>query len=232
MLHRKFVVAGPPVSYQTRDRATLKAWQARIRDEATKRWTAPPLAGKLKLLLINFDESDKLPLDDGRPTEDNAMRNREQFMTEYAKSHRNPLNKVIHVVCVPAIFFATGGLLWCVPLGSLLGGLSAEAARFVNLATLVAIPILIFYARLGLQTFVTGLAWMLLTFAACVAIQGAGLPLLWICVAVWVTAWAGQFYGHHVEGAKPSFSDDLIFLLIGPLFVQEKLGRLVRTGSL
>ena len=48
----------------------------------------------------------------------------------------------------------------------------------------------------------------------------------------WLVAWVMQFYGHHVEGAKPSFSDDLIFLLIGPLFVQEKFFRLIRTGSL
>jgi uncharacterized membrane protein YGL010W len=34
-----------------------------------------------------------------------------------------------------------------------------------------------------------------------------------------------QFWGHKVEGAKPSFADDLVFLLIGPLFVQQKLQR-------
>ena len=45
------------------------------------------------------------------------MRTRDQFLSEYARSHLNPLNKVIHLFCVPAIFFATGGLGWCVPLG-------------------------------------------------------------------------------------------------------------------
>ncbi len=163
------------------------------------------------------------------------MRTRGQFMSEYAKSHQNPLNKVIHLACVPAIFLATGGLLWCVRVGYLLPGLPAEAARWINLATLVAIPILAFYARLGPATLLTGAAWMAVTFTACVALEAAGLSLpriACICAAVWAAAWAGQFYGHHVEGAKPSFADDLIFLLIGPLFVQEKLARLARTGSL
>ena len=41
-----------------------------------------------------------------------------------------------------------------------------------------------------------------------------------------------QFYGHHVEGAKPSFADDVQFLLIGPLFVMQKFNRLITTGSL
>jgi uncharacterized membrane protein YGL010W len=163
--------------------------------------------------------------------EEEPMRNRDQYLTEYARSHVNPLNKVIHMFCVPAIFFATGGLGWCVPVGSLLG-LPSDIAPWVNLATVVAIPIVFFYARLGPATFLTGIAWMALTFLACIAIQNAGLPLLWISAATWVVAWVVQFYGHYVEGAKPSFGDDLVFLLIGPLFVQQKLGRLVRTGSL
>lgn len=159
------------------------------------------------------------------------MRNRDQFLSEYAKSHRNPLNKVIHMICVPTIFFSTGGLLWCVPVGSLLG-LAPEVARWVNLATLVALPIIVFYARLGPGTLLTGLAWMTVTFAGCLAIEAVTPHLAWICAGLWIAAWAGQFYGHHVERAKPSFGDDLIFLLIGPLFVQQEFGRLVRTGTI
>jgi uncharacterized membrane protein YGL010W len=160
------------------------------------------------------------------------MRTRDQFLSEYARSHVNPLNKVIHMFCVPAIFFATGGLGWCVPVGSLIPGLPPEVAHWINLSTLAAVPIAYFYARLGPATLATGLVWMILTFAGCVAIEMAGLPLLGISLVTWAVAWVVQFYGHYVEGAKPSFGDDLVFLLIGPLFVQEKFGRLVRTGSL
>ena len=32
-------------------------------------------------------------------------------------------------------------------------------------------------------------------------------------------AWIGQFIGHKIEGAKPSFFEDLQFLLIGPAWV-------------
>ena len=125
------------------------------------------------------------------------MRNRDQFLSEYAKSHRNPLNKVIHMICVPTIFFSTGGLLWCVPVGSLLPGLAPEIARWVNLATLVALPIIVFYARLGPGTLLTGLAWMTATFAGCLAIEAVTPHLAWICAGLWIAAWAGQFYGAH-----------------------------------
>lgn len=159
------------------------------------------------------------------------MRSRQQFLDEYAKSHMNPANQVIHMICVPAIFAATAALGWVVPLGHLLG-LSAGWARWINLATLGAMPVLLFYARLGLPSLLSGLGWLAASFVACVAIQAAGAPLLWIAAAVWTAAWAVQFYGHKLEGAKPSFADDLLFLLVGPLFVQDKLGRLLRTGSI
>jgi uncharacterized membrane protein YGL010W len=51
---------------------------------------------------------------------------------------------------------------------------------------------------------------------------GAVLPL---SVAVFVIAWIGQFIGHKIEGKKPSFFEDLRFLLIGPLFVLGVLYR-------
>ena len=41
-------------------------------------------------------------------------------------------------------------------------------------------------------------------------------------------AWIGQFIGHKIEGEKPSFFDDLKFLLIGPAwlmsFILSKMG--------
>jgi uncharacterized membrane protein YGL010W len=46
--------------------------------------------------------------------------------------------------------------------------------------------------------------------------QGTVLP---ISLVVFVLAWIGQFVGHRIEGKKPSFFEDLRFLLIGPLFV-------------
>ena len=44
-------------------------------------------------------------------------------------------------------------------------------------------------------------------------------------IGVFVLAWIGQFIGHHIEGKKPSFFEDLRFLLIGPLFVLAILYR-------
>ncbi len=47
-------------------------------------------------------------------------------------------------------------------------------------------------------------------------------------IAIFVLAWIGQFYGHKVEGKKPSFFKDLQFLLIGPIWCMDAyLGKIL-----
>jgi uncharacterized membrane protein YGL010W len=68
----------------------------------------------------------------------------------------------------------------------------------------------------------------LVFLAACYGIQQTGLPLWAVSIGVFVAAWIGQFYGHNVEGQKPSFLKDLQFLMIGPAwlmsFIYKKMG--------
>jgi len=45
---------------------------------------------------------------------------------------------------------------------------------------------------------------------------GATLP---VAIAVFVAAWVGQFVGHRIEGRKPSFVEDVRFLLVGPAWL-------------
>ena len=49
-----------------------------------------------------------------------------------------------------------------------------------------------------------------------------------ISLSLFLIAWIGQFIGHKIEGAKPSFFDDIKFLLIGPAwliaFIYQKIG--------
>ena len=45
-----------------------------------------------------------------------------------------------------------------------------------------------------------------------------------LAAGVFVIAWVGQFIGHHVEGKRPSFLTDLVYLMIGPPWVLIKIG--------
>ncbi|MEM9304591.1 MAG: Mpo1-like protein, partial [Pseudomonadota bacterium] len=64
------------------------------------------------------------------------------------------------------------------------------------------------------------------------AFSGASLASLtvvpypgWVALALFVITWIFQFIGHEIEGKKPSFFEDLRFLLVGPLFLLAKLFR-------
>jgi uncharacterized membrane protein YGL010W len=91
-----------------------------------------------------------------------------------------------------------------------------------NWATVISIFILFFYLRLGFWYFIQML------FFICISIignffLGSIINLLYVSLIIFTIAWIGQFYGHHIEGKKPSFAKDLQFLLIGPLWVVKKI---------
>ena len=46
-----------------------------------------------------------------------------------------------------------------------------------------------------------------------------------LAIGVFVAAWIAQFVGHKIEGKKPSFFTDLVYLLIGPIWVLAKFSR-------
>ena len=126
----------------------------------------------------------------------------DQLLNTYADSHRHPLNEWIHVVCVPLIMWTVLGLIW---------------ALHPVLALVAALLALGYYFSLSVS-FAIGMSLM----------AGAMLGILYLLPAamvlpsalgLFVMSWIGQFIGHKIEGKKPSFFDDLRFLLIGPLFV-------------
>jgi uncharacterized membrane protein YGL010W len=152
------------------------------------------------------------------------MKTAKEYFDEYAVSHQNETNQAIHYICVPLIFFSIIGLLMCIPTTFLENTFNLSIPILENWAVVVGLLISIFYLRLGFWYFVE----MLIVILICILVNfwlGAIVNLLYTSIIIFVLAWIGQFYGHKVEGAKPSFLKDLLFLLIGPLWVIQKLGK-------
>lgn len=149
------------------------------------------------------------------------MRSVDQWLSEYAESHRNPTNKRLHYLCVPAIQLAIMGLLWALPVPAALGPRTA----LVNWAALTMLAGLIYYALLSVRLAVGMLLCILVFFALLGALARLDVPLWLSCAAIFVVAWIGQFIGHAIEGKRPSFFKDLQFLLIGPLWILSALFR-------
>lgn len=148
----------------------------------------------------------------------------DQWFSEYGSSHTNPINKLIHWVCVPLIYLVIVGLFWSIPTPNIM-----QQVPYLNWGTLGVLISVIFYVRLSLSLSI-GLA--LFAFACCWIIsfaeQTMTAPIWQISLIGFVILWIFQFIGHYLEGAKPSFFKDIQFLLIGPAwlmgFIYRKLG--------
>ena len=148
------------------------------------------------------------------------MKSAHEWFALYGTSHRNPVNKAIHWVCIPVIAVTTLGLLEALP--------HPFGESGVHWGVLAGAASLLFYARmswsLGLgMALAVGLGLLLNA-----KIGAAGLPIGPVSGALFVVAWIAQFVGHKIEGKKPSFLQDLQFLLVGPAwllqFVYGRLG--------
>ncbi len=141
---------------------------------------------------------------------------------EYAESHQNAVNQRIHFICVPLIFFSIVGLFMSIPNTLLVELTGKEDLLISNWAIVAMILPSIFYLRLSLKVFFRMIVFSFLCIVANDLLSDY-VNLLWLSIIVFALAWVGQFYGHHLEGKKPSFLKDLQFLLIGPAWVFEKM---------
>lgn len=161
------------------------------------------------------------------------MRTTEEYINEYAKTHMNPVNSAIHMVCVPVIVIFTLGIVWGLTdliYGAALAGktfMGIDLFLLLNGGTLGAVYMALFYAKLSMKVFAYMIGYLAFSWWVLYSMQMAGMNVLLVSIAIWVAAWIGQFIGHHIEGAKPAFADDLVFLLIGPIFVLNKILRKV-----
>jgi uncharacterized membrane protein YGL010W len=155
------------------------------------------------------------------------MKNLDQWLEEYGESHRNPTNKTIHFICVPLIYFSIIGLLSAIPSLSLLKLLPDSLSDYAHFGTLLLPFVMLFYLRLSVAITLGMMLFSVLCLLLIQLINLAGINVLMVSVIVFALAWVGQFYGHKIEGRKPSFFKDLTFLLIGPAwmlaFVYRKL---------
>lgn len=144
------------------------------------------------------------------------------WLSAYGESHQNATNKAIHWICIPLIMLSLLGLLYSIPFPV------PNKTCWLNWASVFMAFTLLFYLRLSPAIFAGFIFIGIAMVYAVHSIAEAGLPLLLLSVCVFVGAWVGQFIGHKIEGKKPSFFDDLQFLLIGPAwllhFIYRKVG--------
>ena len=153
------------------------------------------------------------------------MQTLHQLLDKYGESHQNKVNKFIHWICVPSIMFSLAGLVMSIPFPFV------DTKTFLfNWAFILFILAWVYYLRLSILMFfcfiVIGLLMIWGNFTI-LNFVNSDRNLALVSIIIFVIAWIGQFIGHSIEGKKPSFLQDLQFLLIGPAwllhFVFKKL---------
>ena len=146
------------------------------------------------------------------------MRTLEQHITQYAAYHRDQRNINIHFIGVPMIVF------------SAILAFSQISFGAVHAGWLLVVLAMIYYLLLdrplgfamAIYLFVTTAIASLVTAKTSVAIA------LTLAAVIFAAGWALQFLGHKYEGVKPAFTDDVMGLAIGPLFVMTEIFFLLR----
>ena len=131
--------------------------------------------------------------------------NADRLFARYAESHRDPVNKAIHWVCVPLITWSVLAMFWAWSPVAAYVLIAAAMTFYLWLAPAIAI------GMLGV------------TAAMVLPLTLLGSHVLAVAIVVFVLAWIGQFIGHRIEGRKPSFFEDLKFLLVGPAWLLASL---------
>ncbi len=150
----------------------------------------------------------------------------ETLLSNYGSSHQNTTNKLIHWLCVPAIMFSLLGILYAAPFPFF-----AQKTWYFNWAAVVLAAALVYYFRLSRPMFfgflLIGILTLLGNHALALSV-GDGRNMVNYSLSIFALAWVGQFIGHKIEGKKPSFLEDIQYLLIGPAwlmqFIFKKIG--------
>ena len=155
------------------------------------------------------------------------MNSIQEWLDAYSVSHKNKINKVIHWFCVPLIMISLLGLLSLIKF-------SIEFNNYIyciSIAHILVVLALFFYLRLSLSIslgmFIVSFIFLFIIYQFELLFSNSN-QLTIFYTSIFIVSWIGQFIGHKIEGVKPSFFEDIQFLLIGPAwllsFIYNKFG--------
>jgi len=139
----------------------------------------------------------------------------EQWLDEYARSHCDGTNRLIHWLCIPAIVVSLVGLLWSLPVPETF----RAGSPALNWGTVFLMAAVVYYFIMSISLAVGALPFIVFVVIAVAWLDGFDTPLWVSSVALFVAGWALQFIGHWREGSRPAFFREMQFLMIGPLWL-------------
>jgi len=133
-------------------------------------------------------------------------------LSQYAYYHQDRRNVATHFIGIPMIVLAIAVLL------------SRPNFSFFDVsftpAMIVVVLSSLFYLSLHLVFGLAMSSLLILSFFIADYLA-AQTTVIWLVsgLGLFIVGWIFQFIGHYFEGKKPAFLDDVVGLIIGPLFV-------------
>ena len=144
------------------------------------------------------------------------MKTLEQQLGNYGLYHRSKRNVLTHFFGIPLIVFAVLCLLGRIEIP--LAGYDITGAHVAVLASVI------YYLMLSISLgMIMAVILVLMAVAASMVSQLSFYEWLMMSVGIFVLGWILQFIGHYFEGKKPAFVDDIVGLIIGPLYEIEAI---------
>lgn len=141
----------------------------------------------------------------------------DQYLKEYGSFHKNKTNIALHLVGIPLIMFTVIGMLDRLVI----------VDNFALNAPFTAAVFLLAGANLFYLKLNRPLAFVM--FPVSMAMYwGAMRVSMPVHIGLFVFAWILQLWGHKIEGKKPAFMQNFLHLLIGPLFIENKIFKFVK----
>jgi uncharacterized membrane protein YGL010W len=138
----------------------------------------------------------------------------DRHFSAYAAYHQDSRNEATHAIGIPMIVLAI--VMWAANLW---------LAGPVDLAWVLIAAATAYYVTLSPRLGLAMAAVLAAFYALGVWVLGAS-P--WVALGLFAGGWALQFVGHAFEGKRPAFLTNATHLLIGPLWILE---RMIHRGS-
>ena len=146
------------------------------------------------------------------------MKTVEVQLANYKSVHFNKQNIKSHFIGIPLIVWAITLLLSLQSINVTIGD---DVLTFTPAMVLLGISVVYYFTlhlKLGFGMLVYTLANIYLA-----SLVSAKEYAFWLAIATFVLGWVIQFIGHIYEKAKPAFLDDIMGLVIGPLFLMAEV---------
>jgi uncharacterized membrane protein YGL010W len=146
------------------------------------------------------------------------MKTVEDQLSNYKSVHFNKSNIKTHFIGIPLIIWAITVLLSLNTFSIEVAGSSLTYTPAMVLFTIALLYYFKLHFKLGLGMLLYVVANIYLA-----SLVSAMQSALWIAITTFVLGWIIQFIGHIYEKAKPAFFDDIMGLVIGPLFLMAEV---------